>query len=175
MGLKIITVGDKNSSGGVVISGSPKDTILGKAIARLGDSVDCPAKYPGGRPHGINPIVEGDATYLIEGIPIALDGYKSACGCTLIGSHNSTQDPGSVVRMTNQSPLTWEETPKQTYKSKFSQFFQLKNSDTQEPLKNTPYKITLENGNELEGVTDQEGNTESVFSVDEQSLTIEVN
>lgn len=46
MSLKIITVGDKTDHGGTVISGSPKHDIRGKAIARLGDKVDCPLPYP---------------------------------------------------------------------------------------------------------------------------------
>lgn len=36
--------------------------------------------------HGINPIVEGAATYLIGGRMVALQGHHSACGCTLISS-----------------------------------------------------------------------------------------
>ncbi|WP_442906611.1 hypothetical protein [Janthinobacterium sp. 64] len=34
--------------------GSPTHDIGGKAIARLGDEVMCPQRYPGGAPHGFN-------------------------------------------------------------------------------------------------------------------------
>ena len=47
----IFAVGDANSSGGKVFNGTAAHTIAGKAIARMGDLVDCPAKYPGGKPH----------------------------------------------------------------------------------------------------------------------------
>jgi uncharacterized Zn-binding protein involved in type VI secretion len=180
VGLFFIVVGDKNSSGGTVIAGSARHSIMGKGIARLGDKVDCPARYPGGRPHGVNPIIQGDNSYLIDGIPVALHGYKSACGCSLIGSMGAVRDPGSVVQLTNQSsaateaPMTWAEIPKQTHKSKFSQFFQLKNSETDELFANTSYRIKLANGQEVEGVTDENGNTEKVFATDEQILSIEV-
>jgi DNA-binding Xre family transcriptional regulator len=52
-----------------------------KAIARLGDQVNCPKKG-----HGVNAIVEGDASMLINGIPVALEGHKTACGCSLQGT-----------------------------------------------------------------------------------------
>jgi len=45
MAKKIIVVGDSTDHGGKVISGSPKDTIMGKRIARMGDLVDCPQRY----------------------------------------------------------------------------------------------------------------------------------
>jgi uncharacterized Zn-binding protein involved in type VI secretion len=86
MARKIIVVGDTSDHGAVVISGSPNDSIDGKPIARLGDKVDCPQKYPDGRPHGVNPIIEGEPGYTVDGIPVALHGHKTACGCSLIGS-----------------------------------------------------------------------------------------
>lgn len=94
MAKKIIVVGDSTDHGGKVISGSPKDTIMGKSIARMGDLVDCPQRYPNKKPHGVNKIIEGDPTYLIEGIPVALEGHKTECGCSLIGSVASTQESG---------------------------------------------------------------------------------
>jgi uncharacterized Zn-binding protein involved in type VI secretion len=45
MALKIITVGDKTDHDGTVISGSPTHEIRGRAVARLGDHVDCPKLY----------------------------------------------------------------------------------------------------------------------------------
>lgn len=90
MGKKIIVVGDSTDHGGVVISGDATRTIGGKAIARLGDNVMCPLLYPNKAPHGVNPIVEGESSYLVNGIPVALEGHKTACGCALIGSVAAT-------------------------------------------------------------------------------------
>jgi uncharacterized Zn-binding protein involved in type VI secretion len=55
--------------------------IAGIGIAREGDLVSCP--LPG---HGINPIIEGAATYEVGGRKVALHGHRSACGCMLISS-----------------------------------------------------------------------------------------
>lgn len=90
MGKKIIVVGDPTSHGGVVISGSSLSKINGKGIARKGDQVSCPLLYPDKRPHGVNNIVEGDDSYMIDGIPAALEGHKSECGCALIGTVDSS-------------------------------------------------------------------------------------
>lgn len=173
MSLKLIVVGDSNSSGGVVLTGSPIDTIMGKPIARLGDLVDCPARYPNKRPHGVNPIVEGDGSYTIEGIPIALHGYKSACGCTLIGSVASTQAPQKPVRATEQSLQEWVEVPMETHESEFNQFFEIKDAKTDQPLAHIAYRITLADGLFAEGKTDENGHTERVFSKDQQIANIE--
>ena len=90
MPLKIITVGDKTDHGGTVVSGSPTHDIRGQAIARLGDTVDCPQSYPGGKPHGINNIVTAYSTFTVNGVPVAVDGCKTECGCILIGSLPAT-------------------------------------------------------------------------------------
>lgn len=90
MPLKIITVGDKTDHGGQVISGSSTHKLNGKAIARLGDKVSCPQLYPGGAPHGVNKIVTAHRTLTAGGIPVAVHGCKTECGCTLIGSQPAT-------------------------------------------------------------------------------------
>jgi uncharacterized Zn-binding protein involved in type VI secretion len=86
MSLKIITVGDKTDHGGTVIKGSPHHDIHGRAIARLGDEVSCPLFYPGGKPHGVNKIISAHSTFTVNGVPVAVDGCKTECGCKLIGS-----------------------------------------------------------------------------------------
>lgn len=90
MPLKIITVGDKTDHGGTVISGSPSHTIFGRSVARLGDQVDCPQYYPGGKPHGINKIITAYNQITVGGVPIAIDGCTTECGCKLIGSVAAT-------------------------------------------------------------------------------------
>jgi uncharacterized Zn-binding protein involved in type VI secretion len=86
MALQIIVAGDQTSHGGRVVTGSDIHTIGGKRIARLHDRVDCPQRYPDGRPHGINKIVEAHPTFTIDGERVALHGHHTECGCTLIGS-----------------------------------------------------------------------------------------
>ncbi|MFS2017175.1 PAAR domain-containing protein [Massilia sp. CT11-108] len=90
MPLKIIVVGDSTDHGGKVISGSPSHDVDGKPIARLGDQVDCPQCYPGGKPHGINKIITAHATLSVGGIAVAVEGCVSECGCKLIGSRRAS-------------------------------------------------------------------------------------
>lgn len=86
MSLKIIIVGDGTDHGGKVISGSPTHDISGKAIARLGDEVECPQHYPDGRPHGVNKIVTAHPTFFVGGIPVAVQDFLTECDCKLIGN-----------------------------------------------------------------------------------------
>jgi uncharacterized Zn-binding protein involved in type VI secretion len=77
MAKEMIVVGDTTTHGGKVITGSPDDQIDGKAIARKGDLVECPE-------HGVNPIIEGDDSFMVGDKPAALEGHHAACGCALI-------------------------------------------------------------------------------------------
>ena len=92
MSLKIIVVGDATDHGGKVISGSSLHTIAGIPIARLGDEVDCPLHYPGGKPHGVNKIITAHATMTVGGIPVAVHDCVTECGCKLIGSKTASVD-----------------------------------------------------------------------------------
>lgn len=77
----IIRVGDKNTGGGSVLSGSTNMKFCGIGVARLGDPVSCPT---GG--HGPTVIAEGHPTYKDNGVPVAFHGHRCVCGCTLISS-----------------------------------------------------------------------------------------
>ena len=78
---RVIRLGDPTSHGGTVVSASPTTIINGKQVARLGDAVTCPR--PG---HGNVVIVEGDPAWLVDGLPVALEGHKTSCGATLIST-----------------------------------------------------------------------------------------
>lgn len=78
---RVIRLGDKTSHDGTVVSAAPTAKINGKNVARLGDEVSCPNKG-----HGTEKIVEGDPSWLVDGIPVALEGHKTSCGATLISS-----------------------------------------------------------------------------------------
>ena len=90
--MKIIVIGDRTDHNGKVISGSSAHTVDGVPIARLGDKVDCPQFYPGGKPHGINKIITGHPTVKVGGIPVAVEGCVTECGCKLIGSKRANAD-----------------------------------------------------------------------------------
>ncbi|EJD6083016.1 PAAR domain-containing protein [Providencia rettgeri] len=77
----IIRTGDKTTGGGQVLSGSSLMVFNGIGVARLGDPVYCPKKG-----HNNVVIAQGHPTFLDNGIPVAFDGHKCSCGCTLISS-----------------------------------------------------------------------------------------
>ncbi len=77
---RVIRLDDPTSHDGKVVKVSAQQTmIMGKPVARVGDLCTCPL-------HGVNPIVEGDDQWTIDGIPVALEGHKAACGATLIST-----------------------------------------------------------------------------------------
>jgi uncharacterized Zn-binding protein involved in type VI secretion len=76
----IIRLGDLTTHGGVVLQAFPQTELNGKPIAGVGHNVSCPLCK------GIFPIAEGSSTYTVDGIPVALDGMKTACGAALIAS-----------------------------------------------------------------------------------------
>ncbi|PHX37064.1 hypothetical protein AO263_22525 [Pseudomonas sp. NZIPFR-PS5] len=76
----IIRLGDLTTHGGVVLEAFPQTNLNGKPIAGVGHKVSCPLCK------GIFPIAEGSSTYAVDGVPVALDGMKTACGAALIAS-----------------------------------------------------------------------------------------
>ena len=78
--LDIIRLGYSSTHGGVVLEAFSRTDLNGKPIAGVGHNVSCPLCK------GIFPIAEGSATYSVDGITVALDGMKTACGAALIAS-----------------------------------------------------------------------------------------
>ncbi|MEX9949106.1 PAAR domain-containing protein [Providencia alcalifaciens] len=74
----IIRVGDTlKPYGGKVLTG--QYLAFGKPVACVGDSAVC-------NRHGHTTIVEGTSGSSMNGNPVALDGHRCACGCTLVSS-----------------------------------------------------------------------------------------
>ncbi|GGU83482.1 hypothetical protein GCM10009504_44850 [Pseudomonas laurentiana] len=76
----IIRLGDTTNHGGAVLEAFTHTNLNGKPIAGIGHNVSCPLCK------GIFPIVEGSSIYTVEGVPVALNGMKTACGASLIAS-----------------------------------------------------------------------------------------
>jgi len=76
---RVIRLGDSTTHGGTVVSATGRYVIMGIEVARLGDQCTCPRAG-----HHNCVIVEGDSTWLIDGVPIALEGHKTSCGAALI-------------------------------------------------------------------------------------------
>ncbi|WP_460904384.1 PAAR domain-containing protein [Paraburkholderia jirisanensis] len=77
----VIRVGDATSHGGRVITGRDQSTVLGRAVACVGDKCTCSQSG-----HKDCVIIEGDENVQIDGRAVAFDGHKTSCGATLISS-----------------------------------------------------------------------------------------
>ena len=78
---RVIRLNDPTSHGGKVIIASGRFKMMGIEVARKGDQCTCPKKG-----HDNCVIVEGDTSWLIDGIPVALEGHKTSCGASLIAT-----------------------------------------------------------------------------------------
>jgi uncharacterized Zn-binding protein involved in type VI secretion len=77
----VIRIGDATSHGGRVVTGQDQSTVMGRAVACVGDKCTCP--WSG---HKDCVIIEGDENVCINGRAVAFDGHKTSCGATLISS-----------------------------------------------------------------------------------------
>jgi len=185
-GRPFIVLGDQTDHGGVVIEVSQMSDTHGKGIARVGDKVTCPR--PG---HGTTVIVTGDPTMIIDGQPAARHGDKCACGATLIsgqavstvgggggggGAGASPAAAGSAASSSQADPAkaTGLISSLLPENHAFDQHFLVRDDQTGEPLPNVSYKITLEDGKSITGVTDAKGLTDKISSNTRQKATLEV-
>lgn len=75
-----ICLGDRTSSGGVVLEGTTQSTIKGRPIVSQGMKVQCC--------DDIQIVQQGWAGYLVLGQAVAYHGCALTCGCTLLSSQN---------------------------------------------------------------------------------------
>jgi len=78
---RVIRLGDPTTHGGAVVSAAPDVSLMGIAVARIGDFCTCP--IPG---HGGCAIAEGDPNWTIDGRAVALEGHRTTCGAALIST-----------------------------------------------------------------------------------------
>ena len=86
-----ITVGATTTHGGKVISGSPHTTHNGIPISRKGDKVICK------KCKKLTTILTGDASFIVDGAPIARAGDVTSCGAKLIAVQQSFCESGFEV------------------------------------------------------------------------------
>lgn len=161
---RVIRLGDPHTHGGNVITAALTTEINGKRVARRGDKAVCPKKG-----HGVVTIVEGDPSWSVDGQPVALEGHKCSCGCSLIStlptlerSYEGTGDTGSGNSV---KASAIEPTPAGLGSEKeFDQYNELfvLVDENGKPVPNFRYKVLLANGNEIRGVTDSEGKSKRI-------------
>ena len=109
-----ITVGATTTHGGKVISGSPHTTHNGIPISRKGDKVICK------KCKKVTTILTGDASFIIDGAPIARAGDVTSCGAKLIAVQQSFCESGfEVMGVEQPAPIQF---PKSDPESLFASF-----------------------------------------------------
>ena len=170
-----IVRGDPTSSGGSVISGSPFTDIDGIAVARITDQATC-LKH-----RGVFPIVEGDATLVVDGQPVALHGSALACGCKVLSAaqmhvfvdvggaaaSNSVANAQAVSKLRDATNgmvgkgLSSSEDDVEI--EKFDESIRFVN-EAGEPLVGVQYALHLVSGRVFNGVTDDLGMTSRIVT-----------
>ena len=186
---EIIRLGDPTSHGGSVLEGSLTDICFDKPIAFAGHKTYCP------KCRGTFPIIEGVLTMTFYGKGVALAGMKTGCGATLIatqfsdtveyGGGGGSATPASrivglamstlptalgALRESKAKPIAGDTHADHTY----DLAFRVQVESTGKVLAHTRYRITLDDGSELVGITGADGMTERICSHHPQNATIEV-
>jgi uncharacterized Zn-binding protein involved in type VI secretion len=175
MSRPFIVLGDRTSHGGTVVGASGSTDTHGQRIARVGDMVSCPKK--GCR--GLFPIVQGDASMLIDGAAAAYQGCKTACGAILIASQSvSTTRPGSAAAgaqeasapaaalaargaaaISDTRAARYQDEPLDESGERFRGRFQVLDLATGQPVAGQAVRVRSTDGHHIAGSTDAEGYT----------------
>lgn len=159
-----IVVGDSTTHGGKVVTGSAYTDVDGKPVARITDRVICPKCGP-------TTIVSGDPTLLIDGQPVARHGDGTSCGATLVAGQQSS---ASIQSGGGGSPAAaaLSKAPAAAPSSRFDEQFRAVDEKSGKPVAGLPYRIELEDGSQVRGVTDAEGHTQRVSTPSPQNLKL---
>ena len=123
-----ITVGATTTHGGKVISGSPHTTHNGIPISRKGDKVICK------KCKKVTTILTGDASFIVDGAPIARAGDVTSCGAKLIAVQQSfCESDFEVMSVGQPAPIQF---PKSDPKAVFSSFAAPKDNQPSESYNN---------------------------------------
>ncbi len=150
----IIRQGDPTSHGGTVLEGFSTFEVYGKPASGIGHKGYCP------RCKRDFVIVAGAENFTFCGTNVAVEGMQTSCGAVLIATqHQALVDnvPG-----TQHAPGLPVQTGTSSSLPAYDMHWILKGDQTGQPLANVPYKITLENGTEIIGQTDENGLTRKV-------------
>ncbi len=169
--------GDTTTAGGVVAATGTHMPIYGLSVALEGDSVQCPACKSTGHIKCVPPIrrATGHANK-----QLSVEGDLCICSClsppTLIASQKQASAGYSAAEIASApGAVTWLAQvggSLAAFGYTFDRVVVLKDRSGS-LLKNLPYKITLETGQEFEGVTDDAGQTEKVSSTQAHTAKIE--
>jgi len=148
-----ICVGDKTSCGRTVISGNLTTTVNGRAVACIGDRIDC--KYG-------CVITTGNHTEIIDGAPMALHGSQTSRGCTCLSGNNDfhgdvqSEEAAAAIPAGADAGIAYMPETADALNENHWVEFQLVNAQS-EPLANQPFRLTDPAGTIFTGTLDQNG------------------
>lgn len=153
-----ICIGDRTTGGGIVVEGNVRTTILGRAVASIGMKAIC-CNLP-------QTIMEGQFRHLDFGKSIAYDGCFLSCGHKVVASQNLMGwSDGSGETNISEKII---ETPQ-----KHHEFFTLLD-DENNPVANQKYKMSAADGSIVEGFTNEQGQTEHLWTHEKLPVNLEV-
>lgn len=167
----LIMLGDKTTADGVVLEGEPVSTARGQPFAYQEAKANCHACKSEGYIRNVGP----NRPMVLMGKQVALENDLCICKCNpppkLIASQSN-----AFMDFDSAELATMGYTPQGRYigDASYDQHFLLKDERTGHPLKNTPYKIVTDDGEEIEGRTDEHGHTEKVYADSAVTATIDV-
>ena len=162
MQIPIALLGSASDHGGRVITGQSTYLIDDQPAACQGDLHECPIKG-----HGVTPILEGAANFLIDGRPAAYVGCRTGCGATLIqGAPNFTLwvDAPAVGPGVVQSA-------RDTGQSGHDEHFRLVDQTTGQPVPEMHYELDMQ-GRSHAGVSASDGTTDHGVSEAPETVTL---
>ncbi|WP_053195570.1 PAAR domain-containing protein [Herbaspirillum hiltneri] len=154
--------GDKTSSGGKPIASQGHSTWHGRKYIMLDDKVYCPACKKIGTVVGQGPRLNDNWM----GQHPALNDDICVCDCRpapkMIAYQDNDWQMMTAEEVTAQGFRAQNTLSTENTEEKFDLHFQIRGDKTDKPLGNIPYKIKLENGQEIIGTTDANGFTKLV-------------
>lgn len=153
-----ICLGDRTSSGGVVLEGTTQSTIMGRPIVSRGMKAQCC--------HDIQTVQQGWTGYLVLGEAVAYHGCSLTCGCTLLSSQNIVGWSDCNEEIENK-----EHQPK--HLENYHEFFRIFDAQNR-PLINQKYRICELGKTTSFGYTNRLGQTKHIWINKRQPICLEI-
>lgn len=164
-----VRIGDRAACGGVVAEGYEGSRYNGVPFTYKGARVDCPK-------HCV--VAEAcDFFTLPNGQRVPHHGHRTSAGCPLNSTANEKSGhvnmSGAVVpaRYVSDGNGGWVECQ---HVADYDLSFEVKDEQSGKPLRGVPYRIVLNDGRAVEGLTDAIGRTQSIHSDQPEQATITV-
>jgi|GEM_PF-1005141 len=173
-----IRLGDAHTGGGTMVeaNGFP---VNGINLCVIGDKAYCPTH------NGSFPLVStgNPFGFTLNNRQVVYEPAKLACGCSVISScrdffawveEGQARGTEVLVGAASAAATGHQRASDDEANHAYDRTFIITNDQTAKPLPNTRYRLTLENGQVVEGETDERGMTQRVSANERQSVKIEV-